>query len=348
MTKLRFAGRMAVWTGLIALSAPAIEWILNPHEALVEYARVYGYSLIYTMCVGWPMLAGLPRLWPLTHKLPAAARWLLRSAALVIATCTGCALAGLFFLMVVPHYHFIPGFLSAFRISLVVATVVTIFTAFENEARGRVRSSQLALQKNELERERALKMASEARLASLQSRVHPHFLFNAINSVSSLIADDPVRAERLLGQIADLLRFSLDSPQSGLVPLDRELHIVQEYLEIEQARFGARLEYAIDVPEEVRRVRVPPLSLQSLAENVIKHVVSNRRVTTHLRVLGRACANGTRFEVWDDGPGFRADDLPVGHGLESLRERLRSLCGTAATLDVVPEPGGTTVSFLIP
>ncbi len=83
------------------------------------------------------------------------------------------------------------------------------------------------------------------RLASLQSRVHPHFLFNTINSISSLVHEDPERAEDMLTRMAALLRFSLDSAQPGLVPVERELNIVRDYLEIERARFGERLRYEI-------------------------------------------------------------------------------------------------------
>src|SRR5262249_19550049 len=96
------------------------------------------------------------------------------------------------------------------------------------------------------EQERAQKRALEARLASLQSHIRPHFLFNALNTVSSLIHDDPKLAESLIGNLAALLRFSLDTSQAGLTPLATELKIVRDYLEIETARFGDRLRYDID------------------------------------------------------------------------------------------------------
>src|SRR5205823_3935058 len=124
------------------------------------------------------------------------------------------------------------------------------------------------------ERERALKLATEARLSSLESRIHPHFLFNTLNSISSLIQEDPVRAERLIERMAALLRFSLDSTNAGLVPLYQEMKIVRDYLEIERARFGDRLGFEVNIPAEFDRFEVPPLAIQTLVENSVKYAVS--------------------------------------------------------------------------
>src|SRR5260370_15757962 len=130
--------------------------------------------------------------------------------------------------------------------------------------RSRLEETTLQLRTKELERERALKRATEAQLASLESRIHPHFLFNTLNSISSLIPEDPARAEKLLEQMAALLRFSLDASQSGLVPLSRELKIVTDYLEIERARCGDRLRYHFDVAANAGDAKVPPFACPTL------------------------------------------------------------------------------------
>ncbi len=140
----------------------------------------------------------------------------------------------------------------------------------------KLQAATLELRTRQVEQERAYKLLAEAQLSSLESRIHPHFLFNTLNSIAALIPSDPQLAEDTVGKLASLLRFSLNANQSGLVPLSQELKIVRDYLEIEKTRFGPRLSYEIAVPETLEDVKVPPLALQSLVENSVKHVVSQR------------------------------------------------------------------------
>ena len=170
--------------------------------------------------------------------------------------------------------------------------------------RERLEETTLQLRTKELERERALKLATEAQLASLESRIHPHFLFNTLNSISSLIPEDPVRAERLVEQMAALLRFSLDAHQSGLVPLERELKIVGDYLEIERARFGDRLRYQIDVPADLSQSQIPPLSLQTLVENSVKYAIAPDRAGGEIRITGAAFERRLPGRSLRSGPCF--------------------------------------------
>ena len=151
-----------------------------------------------------------------------------------------------------------------------------------------------------------MKEATEAQLASLESRIHPHFLFNTINSVSSLIHEDPDRAERLLERMAALLRFSLDANQSGLVPLEREMKIVSDYLEIEKTRFGDRLRFKVECSPAIAHMGIPPLSVQTLVENSVKFAVAPRREGGQILVRASAENNHLEIAVWDDGAPFFA------------------------------------------
>jgi LytS/YehU family sensor histidine kinase len=200
----------------------------------------------------------------------------------------------------------------------------------------------------ELEEERARKLAVEARLSSLESRIHPHFLFNTLNSISSLIQEDPKLAERLVERLAALLRFSLDSNQTSTVPLDRELKIVTDYLEIEKARFGDKLRYSIDVPAELRAIEVPPLAVQTLVENSLKHAVATRRDGAAVSICARVSAGQVEVEVLDDGPGFSVDSIKAGHGLENLQSRLAALFDERASLDFSTRDGQTAVTISLP
>jgi LytS/YehU family sensor histidine kinase len=177
--------------------------------------------------------------------------------------------------------------------------------------------------------------------------VRPHFLFNALNSAIALIPEDPKRAEDVLERLSGLLRFSLDA-QARVVPLDEELRVVVDYLEIERVRFGDRLAYEIDVAEELRAHEVPAFAIQTLVENSVKYAVSPRKQGARITVSARRAENRIAIEVADDGPGFAGAVWIPGHGLDGLRARLEALYGKAARL-VAPGPGtGARVTIELP
>jgi len=179
---------------------------------------------------------------------------------------------------------------------------------------------------------RAEQLATEARLASLESRIHPHFLFNTLNSISSLIHSDPDRADQQLQRLSALLRFSLDAPETRLVPLSREIKIVRDYLEIERTRFGERLRYSIDTAPELDEIGVPPLAIQTLVENSVKHVIAVRREGGEIVVRAATKEGHIVISVTDGGPGVTEESVVKGHGLAVLRERVEVLFGGKGAL----------------
>jgi LytS/YehU family sensor histidine kinase len=202
-------------------------------------------------------------------------------------------------------------------------------------------SMRYKLQRAKLEEERA-------RFASLESRVHPHFLFNTLNSISALIREDPRKAERTVEQLSALLRYSLDLNAGPLSTLRQEMRIVTDYLDIEKTRFGDRLRYAIDVPAPLEDLEVPSMAVQTLVENSIKHAVSRSRGGGEVRIAVRTIEDRFEVEVSDDGPGFAESDIKEGHGLDSLRARLASVFAEDAALRISSEAGRTTVTISLP
>jgi hypothetical protein len=191
--------------------------------------------------------------------------------------------------------------------------------------------------------DRARYDAAHARLTSLESRLRPHFLFNTLNSVRVLIADNPAAAEQMVLHLSALLRASLDAADSDTVALERELDLTVSYLEIEKTRFGARFDYAIDVPPQLMRAAVPPFALQTLVENSVKFG------GTTIRVQARADAGRLWLDVWDSGSGFAGDiATSTGHGLHTLRSRLALLWGDRASLEFPTSTSGTTVRLSLP
>jgi signal transduction histidine kinase len=199
------------------------------------------------------------------------------------------------------------------------------------------------------ERERAAAQLqaqlTEARLAALSSQLNPHFLFNALNSIAELVHRDPGAADAMIVGLGALLRNSLESAATQEVPLDEELRLLGHYLDIERIRLGERLRVEWSVAPEARSALLPPLLLQPLVENAVRHGISRRLAPGTLRV--QATIEGARLhlEVHDDGTGGSAGS-GFGIGLGTTRQRLQALYGEAAALELVPAPGGGTVARL--
>lgn len=183
--------------------------------------------------------------------------------------------------------------------------------------------------------QRLERTAVEAQLSALRARVNPHFLFNAFNAVSALAHEDPYAAEETLGRVADLFRYALDGSRARRVALGRELAMVGEYLAIEQVRLGGRLQIALDVDDALHDIPVPPLFLQPLVENAVRHGATGRRGQTTVRVHAVRRDDALVVSVEDDGPGpGRSSHRGTGNSMRELRERLALELGSSAALTI--------------
>jgi sensor histidine kinase YesM len=237
---------------------------------------------------------------------------------------------------------------GALKVSIVITLTFGIFGTLVETMRRRLDDAALALRTKERDEAEARRLAAEAHLAALESRVEPHFLFNTLNSIASLVHDDPHGAERMTGQLASLLRSALDSGANPLVPLDEELRVVRAYLDIERVRFGNRLRYTVELGEGTGFAQVPRMGLQTLVENSVKYAVSPRREGGSIRVTAAAVDGRVRITVEDDGPGFEAAQRPEGHGLALLDARLAMLFGDRASIAVDSRAGHTGVTLDVP
>jgi two-component system sensor histidine kinase AlgZ len=333
--------KVVLWDSVFALVAPILLFTMKTNTTWPELLQDFRFSWIYSNCIGGIAFFLIPRIWMGTCAHPQWFRWGARVMSMFGACVAGSLIAGLAFVALrwQPMNDYWPQFLGSLKLAALLTIGAGLAIGIYSTLRERLDETTLQLRTKELERERALKLATEAQLASLESRIHPHFLFNTLNSISSLIPEDPARAERLVEQMAALLRFSLDANQSGLVPLASELKIVADYLDIERARFGDRLRYQIDVPADLNESRIPPLSLQTLVENSVKHAIATDRAGGEIRITG-ACADGLcRVAVSDSGPEFQLESAAAGHGLDNLKDRLSALFGDRAAL-ILQRVGG--------
>lgn len=269
----------------------------------------------------------------------------------LVCTATAGALAGarvLQWMRIVPRGEYWREFQASWLFSVIITLMVGLSIAIYETMRHRLQSATIELRTRQVEQERANKLLVEARLSSLESRIHPHFLFNTLNSISSLIPTDPRRAEDTVGKLASLLRFSISANQNSLVPLAQELKVVRDYLDIESTRFGQRLRYEIAVPESLADMRVPPLSLQTLVENSVKHVIAQRNDPALIRVEGATKDGSLELAVIDDGPGFSLAEVSPDHGLGNLVGRLQLLFGDSAQLNVRRADNRTVVAIRLP
>ena len=219
------------------------------------------------------------------------------------------------------------------------------------------------------------KALAEAQLAQLQAQLRPHFLFNALNTVSSLMMTDTARADRMLAQLGDLLRASLAAGRPGPVPLRDELKVLEKYADIMQERFEGRAVLEWEVADDALDVRVPPMLLQPLLENAFKHGVERNTQPVRICIRAARIEDTLRVEIYNSGSSVKAngadgaatasrgaagsgtaladarangaDDACVG--LRNCRERLRLLYGPAAELVIANDPaGGVLASVKVP
>lgn len=204
--------------------------------------------------------------------------------------------------------------------------------------------------------ERALRAAQletrlvEAQLRTLQAELHPHFLFNTLHAISTLVHTNPDAADRTISRLSDLLRITFDRSGAARISLQEELEFLQKYLEIEQMRFQDRLTVVYDVDPDTLDAEVPTLILQPLVENAIKHGVSPRSGSGTIRITSRRAGDSLCLEVRDNGVGLTSGvRASEGVGLANTRERLGCMYGDAQSLEFSSENAdGLAVRVRIP
>ncbi len=353
------AGRIpAAW----ALGAAA--WLVL---AAMFYASQYLHARVAGRGRGWDdvlhgtvLAFGLWALiWPwlvvLSARVPVQPPHRLRSAAVHLAagTLVAAAHGAVFTLLAVTFLRplppgmplravLVPEVLSLFPSGLVIYAAVV---AAEHALRW-----QRAFRETELAAARLEARLTRARLDALRDRLHPHFLFNTLHTISALMDDDVPAARRTVAELSDLLRMALDDeggdPETSL---ERELELTGLYLSIMRTRFPDRLRVQVDVDARARGARVPRLLLQPLVENAVRHGLGPSMSAGTLRIRARVEGGDLFVRVEDDGVGLPAPPPPEGEGLRNTRARVAALYGDRQSLVLEGAPGaGTAVTVTLP
>jgi LytS/YehU family sensor histidine kinase len=219
--------------------------------------------------------------------------------------------------------------------------------------KGRIQAEAKAAQATETAESESLKrQVAEARMAALQAQVEPHFLFNTLASIDHLIETDPPRASVMQKNLITYLRATLHKMREGATTLGREADLITAYLEILKVRMEDRLGVRVDVPQGLRSAAFPPMMLQSLVENAIKHGLEPCPDAATLTVSADIVDGALRVRVADTGVGYdpiNSGTRGTGLGLANIRERLEMMYGQSARLDISSQqPRGTVVTITLP
>ena len=338
--------------GLVRWGAGLAGWALlgfffatQNHVTYAQYDRPPPFSttLTYALCawLTWapfaPIAIVLARRFPIL--LPGAARSLavhaLAAAAIVPAKLWADAAAR----AVVLHRPLRLWPADAHTALLTYAALVAAVHVIELRRKARERE----LRASQLESRLA-----QARVQILERQLQPHFLFNTLHAVSALVHEDPARADRMIGQLGDLLRLALQSEGRQEVPLRDELQFLERYVAIERTRFADRLTVEFQVDRSVLAARLPSLVLQPLVENAIRHGIAPRPAPGRIVLTAARDRGDLRVEVTDDGLGLRGP-VREGVGLGNARARLEHLYGPGDHLTLDPAPaGGVRVTLRVP
>jgi two-component system, LytTR family, sensor kinase len=201
------------------------------------------------------------------------------------------------------------------------------------------------------EREHVEAQLADTRLQMLNMQLQPHFLFNTLNTIAEMVHEDPEKADAMIGGLSDLLRRTLDLKDTRAIPLAEEIDLVSRYIDIQRTRFGDRLQVRMTIDPDALEVKVPPLLLQPLVENAIRHGLAARLDAGRIGIDARVDGPSLRLAVTDDGSADAGEVIagPERVGLGNTRARLDALYGGRARLDLASVAGrGARVTIDIP
>jgi hypothetical protein len=311
----------------------------------VGFGGGFGANLVYSQCIGLPAcllsLGSRRLLWP-DRRAPIALLLPLLATSMLLAWFGGTWLAAL----LLGHPWRAETYLTSLMITA-AAGFVAVLWFWERE---KVADLETAAAQQKSRTETIERQAAQARLALLQAQIEPHFLFNTLANLHALIGAEPARAQAMLSHLNDFLRVSLSAGRKERYTLAEEFALLRDYLELLSIRMGARLAFRLELPSELAQTQVPPMLLQPLVENAVKHGLEPKVEGGEVAVSARRESGRIVLEVADSGLGFAAAATSgTNVGLAHVRERLAAIYGAAASLVIAENAkGGVSVTLHLP
>jgi len=236
--------------------------------------------------------------------------------------------------------YFAFGFYIDLIIALLIVIAIHALLYYQNFRASELAQSSLKTQ------------LAEAQLKALKMQVHPHFLFNTLHSISSLVLEDPPKANSMIARLGDFLRLTLENSEQQLVTLKEETEFLRCYLDIEQVRFGDRLTISFELEPQTLSAQVPHLILQPVVENAVQHAIAPRATRGHINIEAKRLNSLLRVVVSDNGPGITSNAISPTKkcvGLTNVRNRLQQVYGPDFRFELTNgKNGGLTVVMEIP
>ncbi len=358
---------LAVWM-LIGLSFTLNYFFFASHYvAIFEHPPTLGQMLVWELPY-WLLWAGLaPAIFLFTRRFPIDRERWLGNSLLHLLACVVLSIAHraiyliIGWLLHVAAYQnlgSIPDLYSSdilFNLPTGFMSYGTIFlVSYVIDYYRRHQQEELKISRLKAELAQAQLQVTEAQLQALKMQLHPHFLFNTLNSISALLDEDVDAADQMLARLGDLLRLTLENSGAQQVTLQEELEFLRCYLEIEHVRFHDRLTVNMHIEPETLEARVPNLILQPIVENAVRHGIVSRIAPGEIEIRASRTGDILRLQVKDNGPGLHGGEATSGRikeglGLTNTRARLQQMYGTAHRFDMADVPeGGLQVTLEMP
>jgi sensor histidine kinase YesM len=342
-TTFRLPLQILLWAVANSVAGAAVGLAVGAFREGGIEAPIVLIGVLFGNVVGLTVQISSLVLFPRLRLLPPLARFAILGLVLAAGAVAGTAMVLYFFPLFI--LRDVGQIVALGAINGVVALIVgSVVYAYEG-LRFRLAESLREVEEVRLVEARLKEQAARAELAALQARINPHFFFNTLNTISSLLEEDPEAAEEVVQKLADLFRYTLKASDVDSVSLDDELRFIEGYLSIEQARFGPRLRVVWDVDPDVRSVAIPGLLLQPLVENAVGHGLARVPEGGTVRISARRADGRLDIAVEDDGAGPGPDPRTLfreGHGLDNVHQRLRTRYASRAALRIEPVGAAAT------
>ena len=346
-----WAGLVLVWIIGSTVVGAAIGWAVGFFGSgsverplllmSILFANVVGLTAFFSATVLFPRLSAMNRV--------------LRFALLICMLIAGAGFGSLTVLYLFPFFvaRDVQQTVAIVALNELLCVTIGIITFGYETMRQRLEETLTEVREVRLAEAQLREAAARAELTALQAQINPHFFFNTLNTIASLVDEDREQAEEVLHRLAGLFRYTFKSAGAEPVALREELEFIRNYLEVEKARFGDRLTVAWDIDPASNDVPVPGLLLQPLVENAVAHGISPQVGGGTVTIFSRLVERTLHLEVTDDGVGVQNDGATLihdDHGLGNVRRRLRALYGGDGSLSLHPrsQGNGTVARLLVP